>query len=303
MNKKTVFLLEVAPTGRILAFDPDSGEHRVVADQLGSYPDGIAVDAQRRQLIYSTMGRIKEPDSLEFFQADGTINVISLDGQVQQQLVGNGLFVTGKQLVYDAEEQIVYWCDREGMRVLRYFMRSQRVEVLVQNGIFPRDAHDYLRHCVGFALDKTHNHFYWTQKGTSKGGLGRIMRAQLCPDVPQSAAERTDIVTELDHLPEPIDLEIDQQHQLMYWTDRGLDEQGGNSLNCARITAEGLCDHRILATGLQEGIGLSADFAEGRIYLTDLGGHLWLYDVHTGGALQQLAQFGPLTGIAVLKHD
>ncbi|MDF7675454.1 hypothetical protein PT286_01710 [Neisseriaceae bacterium ESL0693] len=302
MNKKSIFLLEVAPTGRILEFDPDTGRHRVVIDQLGSYPDGIAIDEIRQQLIYSTMGRVKEPDSLEFFQADGSINCINFDGTAPRQLVGNGVFVTGKQLVYDSDDDVVYWCDREGMRVLRYFMQSQRLEVLVQTGLFPRDARDYQRHCVGFALDKTHNHFYWTQKGAPKSGCGRILRAQWQPDDCQNPAARTDIVTVLDHLPEPIDLEIDQKQQRMYWTDRGRDEEGGNSLNCARITAAGLVDHQVLATGLQEGIGLCADFDAGKIYLTDLGGHLWLYDIQKGGSLQKLAQFGSLTGIALLKH-
>ena len=301
VKQEKIFLLEVLPNGRILEFDLQTKQYRVVLDQLGSHPDGISIDIAHKRLIYSTMGRVKETNSLEFFQADGTINVVDFDGRNHQQWVGHGVFVTGKQLVYDADEQIVYWCDREGMRVLRYSVATQQLEVLVQNGLFPRDAHDYLRHCVGFALDKTHNHFYWTQKGPAKGGLGRIMRADLKPLVQQDAATRTDMITVLDHLPEPIDLEIDEQNHKLYWTDRGCDERGGNSLNCARITPAGLTDHQILASGLEEGIGLAADFAAGRIYLTDLGGHLWLYDLNQGGSLQQLAQFGPLTGIALLK--
>lgn len=302
MTRSTLFLLEVLPTGRILAFDPDTGKERVLIDNLSSHPDGICLDPAGRSLFYSTMGRVKEEQSLEFFQADGTINRLSFDGKRHEELVGHGLFVTGKQMVLDAPDQTLYWCDREGMRVLRHDLRTNATEVLVQTGLFPRDSHDYTRHCVGIALDPAQNHLYWTQKGPSKGGKGRILRTMLKRDSPQKAESRHDIVTMLDHLPEPIDLELDAKNNRLYWTDRGNSKKGGNSLNCARIDNERLVDHKILATGLEEAIGLAADFEESLIYLTDLGGNLWRYDLQKGGALKKLAQFGPLTGIALLKE-
>ncbi|PIT11696.1 hypothetical protein BGI30_05375 [Snodgrassella alvi] len=302
MANDKILLLEVAPAGRIIEFDTVTATHRILVDELYDFPDGIAVDWQHQRLFYSSTGRIKEPESLEFFQADGMIAEVSLDGHQRHKQVGNGLFVTGKQVAFDEEKQQIYWCDREGMRVCRYDVLSGRMEVLVQTGLYPRDAHDYSRHCVGIALDKPHNHFYWTQKGRPKGGEGRILRACLQPDEEYDAAVRTDIVTVLDNLPEPIDLEIDHANQIMYWTDRGLDAAGGNSLNCASIGADGLTNHEVLATGLQEGIGLAADFASSVIYITDLGGNLWRYDIRQRGPLRKLAQFGSLTGIALLKQ-
>lgn len=302
MADDKILLLEVAPVGRIIEFNPQTGAHQILADELHDFPDGIAVDIHHQRLFYSSMGRIKEPDSLEFFQADGMIAEVSLDGQQRHELVGHGLFVTGKQLVFDEEERQLYWCDREGMRVCRYDLRSGKTDVLVQTGLYPRDAHDYARHCVGIALDKQHNYFYWTQKGRPKGGEGRILRARLQPEAEFDAATRCDIETVLDNLPEPIDLEIDHVNQMLYWTDRGLDAAGGNSLNCAAICADGLRDHQVLATGLQEGIGLAADFVHSLIYITDLGGNLWRYDIQQRGPLCKLAQFGPLTGIALLKQ-
>ncbi|NUE66557.1 hypothetical protein [Snodgrassella sp. ESL0253] len=61
-------------------------------------------------------------------------------------------------------------------------MVNGRIEVLVQIGLYPRDAHDYSRHCVGIALDEPHNYFYWTQKGhLMKGSESQTLRARLQP--------------------------------------------------------------------------------------------------------------------------
>ncbi|WP_143557151.1 hypothetical protein [Snodgrassella alvi] len=84
---------------------------------------------------------------------------IPLDGHHRYELVGNGLFVPGKQVVFDEQEQQIYWCDCEKVRVCRYDVVNGRIEVLVQTGLYLRNAHDYSRHCVGIALDKSHNYF------------------------------------------------------------------------------------------------------------------------------------------------
>lgn len=112
---------------------------------------------------------------------------------------------------------------------------------------------------------------------------------------------RSDIETVLDNLPEPIDLEIDHVNQMLYWTNRSLDAAGGISLNCAAICADGLTNHQVLANGLQEGIGLAADFARSLIYITDLGSNLWRYDIQPRRTLCKLTQFGLLNGIALLQ--
>ncbi|NUE66556.1 hypothetical protein [Snodgrassella sp. ESL0253] len=74
----------------------------------------------------------------------------------------------------------------------------------------------------------------------------------VCSQEEYDAAARTDIVIVLDNLPEPIDLEIDHANQMMYWTNRDLDSAGGNSLNGACIGTDGLPNHEVLATGLQD---------------------------------------------------
>lgn len=63
--------------------------------------------------------------------------------------------------------------------------------------------------------------FYWTQAGPSKGGKGRIHRANIEMPEGQTAQNRTNVESLFDMLPEPIDLAIDTDHQRLYWTDKG----------------------------------------------------------------------------------
>ncbi len=295
--KKKLYLLQVQPEGKILELDPDNGELRTLVAGLKTHPDGIAIDRAADRLYVSYMGAEISPDSLEFFQADGRLESMSIDGTDRRLLVGNGLFVTGKQLLHDAANQHLYWCDREGMRVFRAKEDGSELTVLVQTGLFPAQSRDYTRHCVGVAIDPLHGHIYWTQKGPSKGGQGRILRAGLTLPEGAEADNRPDIEVVMAGLPEPIDLEIDSATGILYWTDRGDEAKGGNSLNSARWVEGRFTDHRILATGLQEGIALVSDATRGRMWLTDLGGNVWEYSLTEGGPLRRILQLGPLTGI------
>ena len=71
---------------------------------------------------------------------------------------------------------------------------------------------------------------YWTQKGS--GGNGRILRASVEVPKGETAAHRSDIEALFEGLPEPIDLDVDLPHRLMYWTDRG-DPPRGNTVSRA----------------------------------------------------------------------
>ena len=86
---------------------------------------------------------------------------------------------TPKQLHLDAVGRKLYWGDREGMRVMRCDLDGSNVETLVQTGQGENDRRDETRWCVGVAVDHADGQFYWTQKGPSDGGLGRILRAQI----------------------------------------------------------------------------------------------------------------------------
>lgn len=298
MSTGNLFLLQPMD-GSIIEFNPATGERVSVVSGLRSHPDGIAVDMKNNKIYWTNMGEHKEPATLEFFQADGSVEIANLDGSGRKRLVENGLFVTGKQLLHDEQQGYLYWCDREGMRVLRAKEDGSDVTVLIQTGLFPQDSRDYTRHCVGIAIDAKNEFIYWTQKGPSKAGQGRIMRASLALPAGETASTRHDIKPVMENLPEPIDLEYDSSSNLMYWTDRGDKLKGGNTLNCASVQNGEFSDHRILATGLDEGIGLAIDHPRGVIWITDLGGNLWQYKLNSDEPLQRIASFGPLTGIAL----
>jgi hypothetical protein len=122
------------------------------------------------------------------------------------------------------------------MRVMRANLDGSQIEVLVQTGEGDRDRLDQTRWCVGIAVDPDHGQFYWTQKGGDNAEVGRFLRAGV--DVPQgqTATNRSDVEVLFDGLPEPIDLELDLEHRVLYWTDRGNPPRG-SSVNRARIDA------------------------------------------------------------------
>lgn len=289
-----LYVLQIVPPA-ILVLDTDGNLQRVLIDNFENTPDGLQIDTNKRRLIWTNMG---SHDGLDFTKQDGTIESIDLDGSNRQTLVKSGLAGTPKQLQLDSENGYLYWCDREGMRVLRCDLNGDDVTVLIQTGEYPHDSHDVARWCVGIAIDTNNQHIYWSQKGPDSGGKGRIFRAGLSLPQNQSPSTRNDIKILMDHLPEPIDLAIDHQKGFLYWTDRGHGE-GGNSLNRARITSDTLEEHEILATGLKEAIGLSLDTLNDRIFIADLGGNIWIYDLKKSHspALSLLTTLGPLTGI------
>ena len=100
-------------------------------------------------------------------------------------------------------------------------MDGSDVEVLVRvaQGDDPRT--DQRNHCVGIAVDLGRCLIYWTQKGPSKGNVGRLFCAGLNIPDGETPDNRSDKRLLLDHLPEPIDLDIDLKANVMYMSDRG----------------------------------------------------------------------------------
>jgi DNA-binding beta-propeller fold protein YncE len=184
------------------------------------------------------------------------------------------------------------------MRVMRCDLDGSNVETLVQTGQGEDDRRDETKWCVGVAVDPVGGHLYWTQKGPSDAGLGKILRAGIDLPAGESAAERGDIEVLFEGLPEPIDLELDLTRRMLYWTDRG-DPPRGNSVNRSPVDApEGQRTPEILLTHLMEGIGLALDPDDGRMYVTDLGGNVYAADLDGSNRREILILQGNLTGIA-----
>ena len=198
--------------------------------------------------------------------------------------------------VADFDAGFLYWCDREGMRVMRLNLDGSNVTVLVRNGVFPPIRRMLCVTASALLLIRS-TAISTDAKGPPDGGKGRIYRAGLEIPASQKPENRTDIELLIDQLPEPIDLELDTKNYLLYWTDRGnLD--GGNSLNRARIGSRQLENHEVLATGLLEGIGLAIDHANQRAFTTELGGEVRVAPLETNAQFTTIAKLGVLTGIA-----
>jgi hypothetical protein len=221
-----------------------------------------------------------------------------INGKNRKVIVPQGVTHTPKQLHLDKENGKLYWCDREGMRVMRANLDGSQVETLVQTGRGDKDAQDQSRWCVGITIDPKLGKFYWTQKGPDNGELGRILRANIEIPKGETPTNRSDIEVLFDHLPEPIDLELDLTNRVLYWTDRG-DAPRGNTVNRAPIDKETAPE--ILVTHLMEGIGISLDVPGKRMFVTDFAGSIYSADLDGKNERNFLYAQGNLTGIAYVE--
>jgi hypothetical protein len=226
---------------------------------------------------------------------DGSIERADFDGSNRRVIVPIGVTDTPKQIHLDKDNAKLYWCDREGMRVMRANFDGSQVETLVETGRGAKDQRDQTRWCVGIAIDAKLQKIYWTQKGAGNAGQGRILRANI--DIPKGASptNRSDIEVLFDRLPEPIDLGLDVANRVLYWTDRG-DPPRGNTVNRAAIDKKAVPE--ILITHLMEGIGIALDVPGNRMFVTDLAGSVYSADLDGKNERNFLFGQGNLTGVA-----
>ena len=201
-----------------------------------------------------------------------------------------GATFTPKQIQLDKKNGKLYWGDREGMRVMRCNLDGSQIETLVETGRGDVDRRDQTRWCVGIAIDPKRGQIYWTQKGPDNGELGRIFRAGIDLPSGESPDERTDIEVFYDRLPEPIDLELDLENRVLYWTDRG-DPPRGNTVNRASIDAKPQAPE-IVVTHLMEGIGIALDVAGDRMFVTDFAGSVYASQARRIGRTQRPLRAG-----------
>ena len=286
-----LFFLDVAG-GRVLAANPDGSDLKTIVEEGRKIPDGLVVDSAAGHMYWTNMGNPKAND--------GSILRSDLDGKNMITIVAPGGTFNPKQLQIEKRTGKLYWCDREGMRVMRANLDGSNIETLVDtSGGDPRPGPDVRKWCVGIAVDAAGGKFYWTQKGDDNAGEGRIFRANIALPRGASPANRQDIELLYDNLPEPIDLDLDVAHRVMYWTDRG-DPPRGNTVNRAPMDpAPGTRkDPEILFSHLMEGIGLALDLKGGRMFFTDLAGSVYSANLDGSNKKTLLFAEGNLTGIA-----
>ena len=286
-----LFFLDVAG-GQVLSANPDGSDLKTIVEEGRKLPDGLVIESAARHMYWTNMGNLKAND--------GSILRSDLDGKNITTIVAPGGTFTPKQLQIEKRTGKLYWCDREGMRVMRANLDGSNIETLVDSSEGdPRPGPDARKWCVGIAVDVAGGKFYWTQKGDDNAGQGRIFRANI--DLPRgwTPANRQDIELLYDNLPEPIDLDVDPTTRTLYWTDRG-DPPRGNTVNRAPMDpAPGnRKDPEILFSHLMEGIGLAVDLKGGRMFITDFAGTV--YSANLDGSNKKTLLFGEgnLTGIA-----
>ncbi|MCP3380586.1 MULTISPECIES: 3-hydroxyacyl-CoA dehydrogenase [unclassified Bradyrhizobium] len=284
--RRRLFFLEVS-TNRIQAMNPDgSGRKVIVADcQL---PDGIAIDVGNSRIYWTNMGSGVAVN-------DGSIERANIDGSARKVIVPPGVTFTPKQIQIDQKGGKLYWCDREGMQVMRCNLDGSEIETLIEAGRGDMDRRDPTRWCIGITIDTERRKIYWSQKGPDNAGRGRIFRADF--DIPKGEhpANRSDIEVLFNGLPEPIHLEFDLANRVLYWTDRG-DPPRGNTVNRARVDIT--TEPEILITHLMEGIGIALDVAGNQMFITDLAGSIYTADLDGKNKRNLLWSQGNFTGIA-----
>ncbi len=285
-----LYFMDLA-AGRIFTSNPDGSDLKTIVNEGRKLPDGIVVDVAGGHIYWTNMGNPKAND--------GTIDRADLDGTSVTNIVPSGGTFTPKQLQLDKKNSNLYWCDREGMRVMRCSLDGSHIETLVDTSKGDeRPGKDQTKWCVGIALDVEGGKLYWTQKGNDNAGQGRIFRAALEIPKGQTPANRQDIEVLYDNLPEPIDLDLDLGNRMMYWTDRG-DPPRGNTVNRAPMDAANgkRREPEIVFNHLMEGIGISLDLANKRMFLTDLGGSVYSANLDGSNKKNLLIAEGNLSGI------
>jgi DNA-binding beta-propeller fold protein YncE len=286
-----IFFLDLGG-GRVLSANPDGSDLKTIVVEGRKFPDGLAVDIAAGHLYWTNMGNFKEND--------GFILRSDLDGKNVTTIVPPGGVFTPKQLQIEKKTGKLYWCDREGMRVMRANLDGSNTETLVDTSQGdPRPGPDAKKWCVGIAVDVEGGKIYWTQIGESKSGTGQILRANIENPQSKTPANRQDIELLYDGLPEPIDLDIDPTARILYWTDRG-DPPRGDTVSRAPLDSPPgrRKPPEIVFSHLMEGIGLALDVKGGRMFITDLAGTVYSANLDGSNKKTLLFAEGNLTGIA-----
>lgn len=282
-----LFVLELSGD-RIFTVNPDGSDKKVVVTDC-HLPDGVVVDVEGGHIYWTNMG-IPSVN-------DGSIERADLDGQNRKTIIPKGVTHTPKQLHLEKKNEKFYWSDREGMRVMRSNLDGSQIETLVDTSKGDaRPGRDATKWCVGITVDPKRGQIYWTQKGPDNAEVGTIFRANIEIPKGENAANRSDIEVFFDRLPEPIDLELDLENRVLYWTDRG-DPPRGNTVNRALVDAKP-DEPEIVFDHLMEGIGIALDVAGDRMFMTDLAGSVYSAKLDGSEKRNFLFAQGNLSGVA-----
>jgi sugar lactone lactonase YvrE len=248
-----------------------------------SAPDGVVVDLDGGQLYWSNMGNALGGGNL------GTVQRAALDGSAVATIIPAGVGNTFKQMTMDRVHHKLYWCDREGAKVWRSDLDGGNHEVLA-------NGHDF-NQLVGIALDVERGQFYFSDRNAQK-----ILRASMDMPAGQTAANRSDIETlfSFSGASMPIDLDLDLDQRMIYWTDRGLGTVSRAKLDMpAGQSATTRSDVEVLIKGAGEPIGISLDRKNAALFYGTVSGQLERANMD-GSEPKQIAHVSSVTGVTVV---
>src|ERR1700733_11750977 len=104
-----LFVLELN-AGKIHVMNTDGSDRKTIVSDC-HLPDGIVVDVEAGHIYWTNMGIPS--------QNDGSVERADIDGKNRKVIVAKGVTHSPKQIILDKKGGKLYWCDREGMRVMR----------------------------------------------------------------------------------------------------------------------------------------------------------------------------------------
>lgn len=245
----------------------DGSNFEVLVKDLEA-PDGLVVSLPQQTVVWTNMAR----------GPNGSLQRTDLHGKALQgdgkYLVDPGSFETGKEIELDTRDNKLYWADRDGMKVMRANRDGSNVEAFVHHFI-DRDEIDSdgktiaLENPVGIALDLENRHLYFTDRF-----MARVMRVSLdvAPVFVGQKSVRTDVETLFQgdrETSRPIDIDLDLEKGLMYWTDRGE-----HTISVAKLDGS---KRKVIVDNdkiiIKDPIGISLDLASQTFVWTDMTTH------------------------------
>jgi hypothetical protein len=275
----TLYWLDINASRVMRSQDFTSGAAIVM--RTGTAPDGVAVDVAGGKVYWTNMGSL-------LGTGGGSLQRANLDGSDVETIVPAGMAQTPKQMQLDLVNGKLYFCDREGAKVWRANLDGSGLETIVSGHGFNQ--------LVGVALDVAAGKFYFSDRNNRK-----ILRANIEMPAGETGANRTDIEEMLvfGSGAMPIDLDIDHENDLLYWTDRQLATVNRAGLEIpAGQTAMNRSDAETLVTGATEAIGLSLDVANNKMYFSELGGQVSEAALDGSGD-RGIVSSGSATGVAI----
>lgn len=257
----TLYWLEIV-SGVVVKGSPTGDQMNVVTGGLLSAPDGVTIDPEGKHFFVLNMGTVIGGGN------QGSLIRYNLDGSGGEAIMKAGAmadgatFNTGKQVTIDRVNKKLYMGDREGSKVWRCDYDGGNLEVLVsEHGV---------QQIVGVGADPTKKHFYFSDRNGKK-----LFRAGMDMPAEETHADRKDvelIYVEKVNNSMPLDIELDLEERMIYWTDRTQGKIQGMHMDIpAGETPENRTDVKTIKDGLTEAIGLAYDHQEKTLFVTHNG--------------------------------